>query len=116
MIRVRRSWYWTIGTGIRHRAREAAVETLFSKRVWLGLLLDALEEEDVPTTHIDSVRKTLLRNHKDDGVRTRAAALFDGSPDNNSELLASYADVLEMEGDAERGHTLYRENCAILPP
>jgi putative membrane-bound dehydrogenase-like protein len=101
--------HWTAYTP---QVREAAFESLFSRAPWLVRLLDRLDDETIPTGQIDSVRKKLLTNHKDETIRSRALALFAGSPDNKTELIARYSDVLDLNGDAGRGKTLYQENCS----
>jgi putative membrane-bound dehydrogenase-like protein len=94
------------------RVREAAIESLFSKRAWLIQLLDQIEDKTIPAGQIDSVRKKLLVNHKSNPIRVKASELFAKAPDNKTDLIARYTDVLNMGGDAIRGKNLYIENCS----
>jgi putative heme-binding domain-containing protein len=93
--------------------REQAVETLFSRKPWLEKLLDALEAGGFIVRDLDSNRRQALLKHDDPVLRARAEKLFAASMlSPRDEVVKAHQDVLNLPGDAARGHEIYLKNCA----
>jgi len=99
--------------GLGPQLREEALETLFSRRQWLDVLLDALESQDLPARDIPATRAKLLLEHPDERIRRRAEKLFvKHAPGERAKVLESYRDVLKMEGDVKVGKQVFKKTCS----
>lgn len=92
--------------------RSQAIETLFSREAWISTLLDAVEQGDFSPSHLESTRVQMLLSHSDAGIQSRAKALFEGRLQARAEVFEKYKAALEsLEGDAARGHGVFKANC-----
>ena len=93
--------------------RREVAEALFSRDERLVPLLDALESEEIPITHLEPGRRATLRDHPRPEVRQRARKLLsDAGTPQRQELLAAYRPALAAEGNAARGQEAFQRECA----
>ncbi|MDP7205717.1 MAG: c-type cytochrome, partial [Pirellulaceae bacterium] len=76
-------------------------------------LLDAIEGGTVPAAHLDTRQRQQLSQHTDQAIARRAATIFQAPPlTDRARVLETHPGVSQMEGERERGKTLYRKHCA----
>ncbi|MGE0758098.1 MAG: c-type cytochrome, partial [Pirellulaceae bacterium] len=93
--------------------RATSIETLFSRAAWLPVILDALENQLIAPADLDAPHAALLRDHRDEAIRTRAAKLLASSAlAHRQEVVDGYQPALEKVGDVERGRAVFRKNCS----
>jgi putative heme-binding domain-containing protein len=75
--------------------------------------LDALERKDVLASELDPVRRQRLLDHRDVGIRERAAKILAGavSPDRQK-VVDAYQPALKLSGDRQRGVQVFTRACA----
>lgn len=91
--------------------REAALQALASRAVWLGALVSAVEGGSIKPAEISAAARALMARTPDAALKARVAKLFTSS--SRSEVLAKYQPALAMAGDATRGKTVYTAVCAV---
>ena len=95
------------------KLRATSIETLFARPEWISAFLDAVEEESIASGDLDPARIALLKEHRNDGIRTRARELFAGTAlARRQEIVDAYQAALDLDGDADRGRTHFRKTCA----
>jgi len=93
--------------------RATAAETLFSRPVWVGSLLDAVEKGKIKTGEIDPARIKLLQLFADPKIQARAEKLFAGAQlSKRQDVVAQYQKALQLKGDVIKGKDLFKKNCA----
>lgn len=93
--------------------RAQAIETLFSRKAWVGQLLSAVERNTFSPKDLDSNRIHYLLNNPDSAIQSKAAALLGTqTPTARDEVVALYKPALEMKGDVEKGRALFIEQCS----
>jgi len=76
-------------------------------------LLNALQKGQVPPGHLDARQRNQLVEHSDTAIATRAAKIFETSPQGNrQQVIQAYQPALKLTGDTERGRLHYRKHCA----
>jgi putative heme-binding domain-containing protein len=100
-------------SGYSPTARREVLEALFARRDRLAVLLDAMEQNRVPTGQVEPSRLEQLRKHPDAVLQKRARALLArlGTPDRQN-VLASYRRALDLSADAGRGKLVFKKTCA----
>jgi putative membrane-bound dehydrogenase-like protein len=94
--------------------RPAALDALFSREIFLGLLLDALPSRPDLAAALDAARRAQLLDHPVPELRARAAALLSAPPDaDRQQVLARYAGVSSLAGNPARGAASFAQNCAL---
>lgn len=91
--------------------REVGLETFLSAPERVRILLDALENKQIPTASIGWNKRVRLMNSSEEGLRERARALL--TQDQGEEVNKRYQQALELEGDPVKGKVVYTENCAL---
>jgi putative membrane-bound dehydrogenase-like protein len=95
------------------RLKAQAADVLFSRRILVVALLDAIDAELIPLVDIDPARLKLLTDHADASVRERAKRIVAKlQVTKRGDVLANYKPVLEMKGDAARGKEAFKKTCA----
>ncbi len=93
--------------------RREVVEALFSREKRLPPLLDALEKEIVPITHLDPSRRQALLDHPQEEIRLRAQKLLaDRRTPTRKKVLERYRSALTPSGDPARGAEVFDRDCA----
>ena len=76
-------------------------------------LLDAIEKRTVPAGHLDARQRQQLSQHTDQAIARRASIILKTPPPTDrGRVLEAHKVVIQLEGDRERGKTLYRKHCA----
>lgn len=93
--------------------RSQAGDALFSRAAWLAMLLDAVEQKQIPLSDIEPGRLKLLLTHPDAGIRERASVLLaQTNLRGRSDVVAAYRDALQNPGDLARGSEVFKKVCA----
>jgi len=88
--------------------RREVVEALFSREKRLHPLLDALEKEIVPITHLDPSRRQALLDHPQEEIRLRMQKLLtDQRSPTRKQVLERYRSALTLSGDSTRGAEVF---------
>jgi putative membrane-bound dehydrogenase-like protein len=100
-------------SGYAPALRTRIIDALLSRQEWGSAVLDAIERHDVQPNEIDAPRRQRLLHHKDPATRARAGKLLLATNPNRTKVVESYADVLNLKGDAARGREVFAKNCAV---
>jgi putative membrane-bound dehydrogenase-like protein len=93
--------------------RGQILEVLLSRDAWIDALLDALESGHIQPVAIEATRRERLLGHDSETIRNRAEKLLGGAVSSDREqVLADHRDVLELEGDRQRGRAVFEKRCA----
>ena len=93
--------------------RREVVEALFSREERLPPLLDALEREIVPITHLEPSRRQALLDHPRQEIRLRTQKLLaDQRTPTREQVLERYRSALTGSGDPARGAEVFDRDCA----
>ncbi len=92
--------------------RSRVLTSLLSRRPWTNALLQAIREEKVASSQLNSSRRELLMNHDDEAIRDQAKTLFaTQAAGSRQQALADYQVALTLEGDRAHGEAVYRREC-----
>lgn len=98
--------------GLSPSVRGEVVESLLSRRSWMGSLLDAIEQKRIPFSYIAPVRQTQLLQHADPAIRQRMQDLLNANQlGTRKDVVQRYRSALDMTGDVTRGQAVYQKNC-----
>ncbi len=93
--------------------RGRIVDALLNRPAWAGLLLDALERDQVRPTEIGPSARQRLLASSTEAMRARAGKLFGtGLASARAVVLEKFAGVKTMSGSAERGVAVFDRTCA----
>jgi putative membrane-bound dehydrogenase-like protein len=93
--------------------RSAAVEALLARETWTLRLLSAAQRGEVPFNQIEPARRPALLQHRNSQIAQLAKAVFAGATaSSRKDVLADYATVLTLPGDAKRGSQIFLKHCA----
>jgi putative membrane-bound dehydrogenase-like protein len=98
--------------GYSPAVRARAAEAMLRNRAWAGVLLDAVEGENVQPAAIDPVARIRLTQHPDPAVRERAVRLLRAEVRDRAEVIEAHRDVLGLAADLGRGRRVFDERCA----
>ncbi|QDU38942.1 Cytochrome c [Maioricimonas rarisocia] len=101
---------WSVFTP---QVRQEAIEALTRSNQRIETLLEALKSGTIKISEIAPDKRQTLVNHPRKAIADAATQLFDAgtSPDRNA-LIGKYEPALEGDADAERGHAVFKKNCA----
>jgi putative membrane-bound dehydrogenase-like protein len=93
--------------------RSEAIEALLAREGRTVAFLDALQADPALATQLDTSRRSLLRQHRSEAVRSRAGRLF-GPPNRGSrqQVILSYQPALQGPRDPTRGQAVFKRECA----
>jgi putative membrane-bound dehydrogenase-like protein len=92
--------------------RDAVLAAFLADNRRLPALLDAIQAEKVQPWALSPGRRSQLLRSQDAGIRKRAQALFANMFEDRKAVLEKYKLSLHMQGDAQRGQKVFRENCS----
>jgi len=96
-------------------ARERIFARLIERADWSGVLLDALEREELRAAELGPQRLHRLRRHPDAAVAARANELLDrqgqGERTDKEALLSELVPLVDRPGDRAHGRELFAHNC-----
>jgi putative heme-binding domain-containing protein len=94
--------------------RDKANTILLSRTDRIAKLLDAIEAKKITPAQLSVAAKATLGQQKTPALAERIAKLLgDGSSSNRKEVIAKYASVMTMTGDATRGAKIYETACMV---
>jgi putative membrane-bound dehydrogenase-like protein len=94
--------------------REKAAAQLLKRVDHISRLLDAIEAKIVTVNQLSAATKAVLGRQKLSYLQERIAKLIgDGSSSNRKEIIAKYASVMTLTGDATRGAKVYETACMV---
>jgi putative membrane-bound dehydrogenase-like protein len=89
------------------------IEALAGHTQRLPVLLDAIADGRVSAAQVTPIRRTLLLNHADEGLRQRAKTLLALDRQTpRQEIIAANADATELPGDMLKGKLLFVRECS----
>lgn len=92
--------------------REAVLAMVTSQARFIPALLDALEAGQVQPFALSPQRRTALTKSKDEKIRTRAEALFQGGGGDRMKVYEEYKAILSLKPVASNGHEVFKRACA----
>jgi putative heme-binding domain-containing protein len=96
--------YWR---GYSPPARVKVIAAMLSVKPRTPILLKALEDGQVEVAALDVAARTRLLEQGD-----RARRLLRNQAGDRAKVVDAYRDVLKLNGDAQRGKSLFDENCS----
>ena len=99
-------------TGYSPALRIDALNVLLGRPDWCRALLAAVQNGAISAGQISAPFQERLLNHPDRAVKQRAADLFTATSRDRNALLRQYSGVANLTGDAAKGMTLFRQQCA----
>ncbi len=97
-------------------ARNASVLVLLGKTDWTNALVSGIEADKAPLSLLSLSQTQALAAHPDKAIAERAKALLakgGGLPDPNREkVIQSLTPIVLKGGDASRGVTIFKRECA----
>lgn len=96
------------------QVRRAVVDALMTTPARTKVLLSAVELKSVQPGDIERNKKQLLMRHPNAQVRALSRKLLDSEVSTNrAKVVKEYQNVLTLDGNVNRGMTVFRTKCAI---
>jgi putative membrane-bound dehydrogenase-like protein len=92
--------------------RIEVLNAVLSRIEWTRELLSLIQSGVIAPVEIAPVHQQRLLRHSESGIRSQAERLFATRNPDREKLVAGYAVVNGLSGNAEHGVALYRQNCA----
>lgn len=92
--------------------RSAVTDALFTRSEWIEAFLKELEDGSIASGQVGADHRRRLLEHSRSAIRDRAAKLFSAVSADRKKVIDAYAVVAGMQGNAEKGAALFRQNCA----
>jgi putative heme-binding domain-containing protein len=92
--------------------RDEVLATLIAQSQHLPGLLAAIEGGRVPAVAVDALHRRQLIQHRDAGIRERAARLFGAIQEDRAKVYEAYKDVVAAKADPDNGRAVFRRECA----
>jgi putative heme-binding domain-containing protein len=92
-------------------ARVKAVGALLAKKERVPALLNAIEGGQVEQAAVDVGSRSRLLESTETEIANRARKLFGAGGGDRAKVIAQFRDVLNMQGDEERGKLAFGEHC-----
>jgi len=93
--------------------RSAAVEALFSRRAWLPLVLQSVEEGKLSERDVDPARIIALRKDANTEIRAAAERIAGRMQvGRRKDIVDAYQAALERRGDPTKGQQIFQRTCA----
>ena len=93
--------------------REAVFVALLTRKERIEALLDRIARGEIAPSTVDLARKSQLLAFKDPAIQSRAKELLgDTASTTRREVVNRYREALSLQGDRQRGQTLFTKHCA----
>lgn len=92
--------------------REDVLGVLVASPVYLPGLFTALEQEAIPLSAIDALRRRQLTEQGSPELRARAQKLFGAVSGDRAKVYESLKHVVDLPSQAAQGHTVFKRACA----
>jgi len=93
--------------------RQEILNTIFSRPAWVEALLNAIEEGRLSPMELGTLQQQKLLNHSVPEIRERANRMFSKMNSDRQKVVEKYKVVAALNGNRERGKTLFTQNCSI---
>jgi putative membrane-bound dehydrogenase-like protein len=93
--------------------RADLLAALFTRQEWLDSLLSALESKHIPAGQLGPADQEKLLKHKAAAIRNRAEQVLIAADADRKKVVESFQTVGTLTGDAEKGATLFKQNCVV---
>lgn len=94
------------------QVRAAALSALLKRPSRAMALLDAISAGKLHPVDVPSAQATFLLRHNDPKVRSLAARLLKPAGHGLDVAIKALQPALELQGDAQKGHTIYLQRCS----
>lgn len=96
------------------KVQTAVLDAIFLRQNRLARLLDAVQQNAVPSYSLDAARREQLWDNSDAEIRRRSRELLaaQGIAKDRQEVLARYTEALALPRDAVRGQAVFQRQCA----
>ncbi len=91
--------------------RVEVLGALLERLSWSEALLRDLENKTIPVGQIGAAQQQKLLKHSDEKIRKRAMQIFTANPDRQK-IVQTYQKAATLTGDADKGRTVFQQNCA----
>ncbi len=97
--------------------RITLLDEWLSREPWAHDFLQRLQRGELSIAEIDATRRSRLLHHPSKRIKELAEALFHaaGNP-ARAEVVEKYRPALSLEGDVQKGHTIYLAYCSSCHP
>lgn len=92
--------------------RQTILDALLSHPFHLPGVLSAIENGNIPSSAIPTVRRTVFSKSKDTALRERAEKLFAAAGGNRQAVFESYKPVLALNPNATHGAEVFHNICS----
>ena len=100
-------------SGFTPRVKTAVVSTMVSTPAFIDILFTGIEEGQIGAAEISSTQRQRLLQSKDPQISQRAEVIFkELEGGGRMEVYENYRKVLDLEGDAVSGKTVFESVCA----
>ncbi len=93
-------------------ASASTQDAMLAQRNRVPMLLKAIEGEQVERSAVDATGRAHLGDIPDPAIQKKARALLESTNSDRGKVVASYHDVLAMQGDVMRGKKAFEGTCA----
>ncbi|MGN6384919.1 MAG: DUF7133 domain-containing protein, partial [Verrucomicrobiota bacterium] len=101
---------------LKHDLRDPVFAQLTKRPEWADLLLNAIHDKKIQLTDLGPALVHRLRTHPDAKVAKRAGEVIDEirGPETKEKdaLIAQLAPAVQKQGDVQKGHQIFSQNCA----
>ncbi|WP_298863436.1 PVC-type heme-binding CxxCH protein [uncultured Gimesia sp.] len=99
--------------GLSPQLRMSAIETLFSRKIWLMTMLNAIKAGEVNPGDISPERVQLLKKNSDEKIRKLADSLFHKQRlTGRSDIVKAYQASLKLKGNPVNGKLVFKKSCS----
>ncbi|MDF1745352.1 MAG: c-type cytochrome [Gimesia sp.] len=99
--------------GLSPQLRMSAVETVFSRKVWLLTMLHSIKNGKVNPGDISPERVQLLKKNSDEKIRKLADSLFHKQRlTGRSDIVKAYRASLKLKGNSVNGKLIFKKACS----
>jgi putative membrane-bound dehydrogenase-like protein len=93
--------------------RGRILDVLLERDTSTKALLEALARKQISPAEVDAAHRQRLLEHRDKGIRTRAAEVLAGAVDRDRQkVIDSYLPSLKLTGNPARGKDVFTKACA----
>ncbi|GIX04677.1 MAG: cytochrome c [Planctomycetaceae bacterium] len=103
---------WRAWRGLGPEARRQTLDMLVRTRAGAEGVLAALRAGHVRPAELDRDRQQFLLNHPVTEIRQQARQVLEQATANRRQVVEQYRSALQLTGDIQRGHEVYRKLCS----
>jgi putative heme-binding domain-containing protein len=92
--------------------RQRTIAVFAGRRATALALLEAMEQGMVQRAELSAAEAQRLTTHNDPAVRDKARQMLQRPTSQRREVIEKFRPALSLNGDAQRGHSVYVQRCA----